>query len=147
MKKLLLAGTATLLLSTPANAIVIDTGGDITNYACAITKSKTLPGETPITSIIVTVTYEEPPSFGVVHVDITGKEYDRSEQYTNVRDTERKGKFTWSGTSRRNSRYRMVGTFTFPEDVQTGTYVERFYKNGKLNSETRAACHIIETRP
>jgi hypothetical protein len=89
---------ALLALTTTARAIVIETGGDLTNYVCSITKSKTSPGEKPINFIVITVVYEEPVSIHVVHVEVMGKQHERNKQYTNIRHTERKGEITWTGT-------------------------------------------------
>jgi hypothetical protein len=79
-------------------------------------------------------------NFYVTHMMVSGTTYERTEQY-NVQRVWTDGNFNWVGRSYKNPAIIMVGTFGKNRVTGRMQYVERVYKNNRLETTVASTCH------
>lgn len=79
-----------------------------------------------------------PTGFTVEHYSVGGKVYSREDQYRDYRMWSTKTSENWSGVSIRNPAITMVGTIY--EERSRTYYVERVFKQGRLETVIKSTC-------
>jgi hypothetical protein len=90
---------------------------------------------------------KHPTGFEVKHHTASGQVYQRDLQYRDIRRESTRGGDRWSGVSMQNQRLTMTGTL-FEERVRgqaQARYVERLYRDGKLQRTVTSVCRVDET--
>ena len=82
-------------------------------------------------------------NFYVGHTMISGKVYSRGDQY-DIHRIWVDGNLNWSGRSYKNPAITMVGTFGKNRATGRVQYVERIYKNNRLETTVVSTCHVEE---
>ena len=82
-------------------------------------------------------------NFYVGHTMISGQVYSRGDQY-NIQRIWADGNLNWSGRSYKNQAISMVGTFGKNRSTGRMQYVERIYKNNRLETTVVSTCHVEE---
>jgi hypothetical protein len=79
-------------------------------------------------------------NFYVSHTMVSGAQYERTEQYGIVR-VWRDANFNWVGRSFKNPTIVMVGTLGQNRVTGRMQYVERIFKNNRLETTVASTCH------
>jgi hypothetical protein len=79
-------------------------------------------------------------NFYVTHTMISGAQYERTEQYGVVR-VWKDANFNWVGRSFNDPAIVMVGTLGKNRATGRMQYVERIYKNNRLETTVASTCH------
>jgi hypothetical protein len=79
-------------------------------------------------------------NFYVTHTMISGAQYERTEQY-GVARVWKDANFNWVGRSFKDPAIVMVGTLGKNRATGRMQYVERVYKNNRLETTVASTCH------
>jgi hypothetical protein len=145
MKRTLLTAAALVALTVTANASIIG------NYECGAARSS--PPDTDLDPIYKTeletinVGQDFPlRGFSIKHYAASGKVYAREDQYRDRRLWSTDISDNWSGVSVKNPGLTMVGTLM--EDRRNRltrlSYVEKIFRNGRLETTIVSICRPIE---
>lgn len=93
---------------------------------------------------IVLSTDPDPSTFFVTHTMASGATYERTDQYRLMRIWNASSTFNWTGQSFKDSKKTIIGTFG--PDQRTGRlqYIERIYRNNRLETTIVSSCFIAD---
>jgi hypothetical protein len=143
MRRILLTAAALVVMTVAANASIIGT------YECGAAKSSPPDNDPdPVykTKVETVAVGENFPlrGFYVEHHAASGKVYVRSEQYRDQRywstDKPRTWSDNWSGVSIKYPGLTMIGSIQADNNNRRVSYVEKLFRNGKLETTIVSLC-------
>jgi hypothetical protein len=145
MKRVLFTAAALVALTVTANASIIG------NYECGAAKSS--PPDADIDPIYKTELEtinagQDFPlrGFSIKHYATSGRVYAREDQYRDRRFWSSDAADNWSGVSVKSPGLTMVGTLMEARRNRLTrlSYVEKIFRNGRLETTIVSVCHPVE---
>lgn len=147
MRCALFTAAALVVMIAAANASIIGT------YECGAAKSSPPDNDTDSiykTKVETIAAGENFPlrGFEVEHFAGSGKVYVRSEQYRDLRywstETRRTWSDNWSGVSVKYPALTMVGSLQGDSTNRRVSYVEKLFRNGRLETTIVSVCRPLD---